>query len=97
MKIIFKQDENIYIEQININEYREIWDEWILNKSNPHLEKITFEQYMCPLKTFSNLIHIFNNNPYNHFVFGYFECLYQSYVCPLWIKNAIDPIKIEVE
>lgn len=56
MKLIIKSEKNTFLEEINIDEEKEHFDECVKNGANPHLEKITFEHYSRPVKdTLSNI------------------------------------------
>lgn len=87
------------VEQSSIREH---FDECKGNGANPHLNDVTFEQYIRPLAPF-NADNIDKYNGTDHFIFGEFETRGQSdsgpgqFLYPQFAEpETIDPTIIEV-
>ena len=84
MKLIIRSNGREFSEEIDLAEVREHYAECVANGANPHLEKISFEQYTCPAMGKIVAMDSFNGK---HFIFGHLETLFQSDQCPQWIKK----------
>ena len=82
-----------YTEQVDLDDEREMWEEWTTNGANPHLEGVTFEQYHSPLDISEKKVNDLNGR---HFIFGFLESLYQSDRCPSFLFDNSDEGKVEV-
>lgn len=82
-----------YTESVDLEDEREMWEEWTTNGANPQLERFTFEQYHSPLKINQTEVALFNGN---HFIFGFMECLGQGENCPPFLREINDEETVEV-
>lgn len=88
LRVIIKSNKRTFSDEIDLQEEKLHFNECVSNGANPHLEKITFEHYIRPIKGRLNDLDKYNQlNSEAHFIFGYFECLFQSDNCPQWISK----------
>lgn len=78
------------LDESEMNDIREHFDECKTNGANPHMKDLTFEENIKPIpETSMERLKDFSGN---HFIFGWMECILQSDRAPhcLWAYNDED-------
>lgn len=74
------------IEELDMKEQKEYFKELQTNGANPDIEKITWDEWMMPVRIRHEDIQIWNKKP--HFIYGWWESFLQSDNVPQWLMGA---------
>lgn len=95
ISVTIRAGKRSYIEEIDMEVQKEMWNEWTTNGANPDLEKMTFEDFHRPIKFIwkDRKEDQYNGN---HFIYGWLECFCQSDDVPEWMRESKE-MEVEVK
>lgn len=97
IRVSIKNGKNEFVENIfgeDLQEYFDYFKELQTNGANPELEKMTIDEWFCPVKFCLKDIDEFSGK---HFIFGFIECLLQSENRPIQIGYDNDIVEVRHE